>query len=66
VSGLWIDGRKRPVGDSLTAIYISDKLPATDLPIPEKDQPQFVNEARTLEPLSFVDKWIKPRVPAVE
>ena len=60
VSGLWVDGR-REVSDRMLVIYISDKLPATDIAVGEADQASFLNDARNLDPLLFVEKWIKPR-----
>ena len=61
-SGLWVDGRKRRVGDALTVIYMSEKLAATDVSIPEGEQPRFLDDARQLDPLRFVEKWITPRL----
>lgn len=60
-SGVWVDGRRRQVSDRLLVIYISDKRPATDITIREADQASFLADAESLDPLLFVDKWIKPR-----
>ena len=62
-SGVWVDGRRREVSDRMLVVYISDKLPATDITIGEADQALFVDDARTLDPVQFVEKWIKPRLP---
>jgi hypothetical protein len=64
VSGVWVDGRRREVSDRLLVIYISDKLPATDVAVGEADQSAFLNDSRNLGPLLFVEKWIKPRIRA--
>jgi hypothetical protein len=66
VSGVWVDGQRRQVSDRMFVIYVSDKLPATDIAVGEADQASFLNDARTLDPLLFVEKWIKPRLPSAE
>lgn len=61
-SGLWIDGRKRVVGDDLSVIYVSDELSATEVAIPAIEQNGFIDDARKLDPLRFIDKWLQRRL----
>lgn len=63
-SGVWVDGQRRRVSDRLLVVYLSDKQPATDIAIREADQATFLADAGSLDPLLFVDKWIKPRLPS--
>jgi hypothetical protein len=62
VSGVWVDGRRRQMSDRMLVIYISDKVAATDIAVSEAEQAAFLNDARDLDPLLFVEKWIEPRV----
>jgi hypothetical protein len=55
VSGVWIDGRKLSVSDRLSVIYISDKVPATNISIGEGEQGAFLADARQLDLLAFVE-----------
>lgn len=62
ISGLWVDGQKRAIGDGLTVVYISDKQAATPLEISAQQQEAFVNDAREMDPLEFVKKWVPSEV----
>jgi hypothetical protein len=62
ISGVWVDGQRRQMSDQMLVIYLSDKLRATDIAIGEADQAAFLNDARNLRPLLFVEKWITPRI----
>src|SRR2546421_2862301 len=44
-SGIWIDGRRRQLPPTLMVIYISDKVPATQIAIPLGQQARFLEEA---------------------
>ena len=63
-SGFWVDEVPREIGNGLTAVYISDQQPATDLMIPEHKQQSFVDDAGAMDPLKFIDKWVQPEIPA--
>lgn len=62
-SGLWIDGIKRSLVTPLTVVYVSDKLPATEIVIAPTQQPRIIEDARWLDGFSFIAKWISPRLP---
>jgi hypothetical protein len=62
-SGLWIDGVKRHLGTGVTLIYVSDSLPATDVPVSPNEQDVLAKvDVNRLSPPAFYLKWIKPRV----
>ena len=60
-SGLWINGKRREVGNNLTCIYISDKTKAIEIDISPRDTAAFLNDMRELEALLFIEKWILPQ-----
>jgi hypothetical protein len=61
-SGVWVDGKRRLMSDRLTVIYISDKVSATDVAVGEGEQDAFLRDARSSDPLQFIEKWIQPRL----
>ncbi len=60
-SGISIDGRRRQLSESLMVVYVSDKLPATQIAIPLGQQVRFLEEARSSDGFAFIAKWIEPR-----
>jgi hypothetical protein len=66
--GLWIDGKKWVVDDSLKVVYISDKHPATIIPIPEEEQAAFIKDIENIQHLlpqvrdAFLEKWVTPHL----
>ena len=62
ISGLWVDDKKRNLKQGLNVVYISDKQTATEVLIPKENQIEFVSDARNLDPLMFIEKWITLRV----
>jgi len=61
-SGIWIDGRRRQLSELLMVVYVSDKLPATQIAIPLGQQRRFLEEARSSDGFAFITKWIEPRL----
>lgn len=62
ISGVWVGGIKRDTGHGLVVVYISDQQSATDIVIPTQEQSAFVNDARELDPLEFIEKWVPLQV----
>jgi len=58
-SGIWIDGRRRQLPPTLMVIYISDKIPATQIAIPPSQQTRFLEDARTADGFDFIAKWVR-------
>ena len=56
-AGLWIDGEKIKLGDSiLIALFSSDQLPVmTEIPFSETQQ--ILEDSRNLAPHRFIQKW---------
>ena len=58
ISGLWVDGVERDIRDGLTVVYISDLQQATDVIIFPEVQESFLKDAREMDPLEFIGKWM--------
>lgn len=65
-SGLWVDGAKRTLGASLTIVYVSDQLAATDIVVPRNEQDAMAKEVKSLDIEAFISKYLLPRLPASE
>ena len=66
-SGLWVDGVQRPFSKPLTVIYVSDKYPATEVPIRGSEEEAFLQDARggrDAHSTGVIEKWILPRLTA--
>jgi hypothetical protein len=59
-SGLWIDGRRQPMGDGLHVVYATDGRAAEIVEIANDKQQAFLAEAATLDPRAVVKKWVEP------
>lgn len=60
-SGLWIDGQRQQTGgDGLHVIYVADGCDAESIEIAGDKQQALVADAATLDPRTFVKKWVEP------
>ncbi len=59
-SGIWIDGKKQPLGQELAVLYATDTNKPRYINISIEDKADFLTEARGGgDPLQFVDRWIR-------
>ncbi len=59
ISGLWIDHRKQRLGNDLLVVYVTESSHAEILAISLENKRPFLADASTLDPLQFLDKWVK-------
>ncbi|MCE5279179.1 MAG: hypothetical protein ABFD92_08805 [Planctomycetaceae bacterium] len=61
-SGLVIDGVERPLDKPLTLIYVSNRLPATDVPVQEDEIRRLCKDVQEMPPIQFYRRWVRTRV----